>query len=202
MPVAPPTRLMTTASIRNCSSTSKPRAPTARRSPISRVRSVTDTSMMFMMPMPPTTSETEAIAASRTGPRVEITGRLVGEEQDRIVDERAGDGHPLLLAAGELGRTVMRPVAEADGLEPGHGPRALVAGGSIAVAQRQLDVGERAHAGHQVELLEKEADLRVPDVRERVVVELRDVVALQHVAAGRRDVEASQDVHERRLARP
>ena len=28
--------------------------PTARRRPISRVRSVTDTSMMFMMPMPPT----------------------------------------------------------------------------------------------------------------------------------------------------
>ena len=29
--------------------------------PISRVRSVTDTSMMFMMPMPPTSSETAAI---------------------------------------------------------------------------------------------------------------------------------------------
>jgi hypothetical protein len=32
--------------------------------PISRVRSVTDTSRMFMMPMPPTTSEIEATAAS------------------------------------------------------------------------------------------------------------------------------------------
>ena len=32
--------------------------------PISRVRSVTDTSMMFMMPMPPTSSEMLAIAAS------------------------------------------------------------------------------------------------------------------------------------------
>ncbi len=30
------------------------RAPSARRMPISRVRSRTDTSMMFMMPMPPT----------------------------------------------------------------------------------------------------------------------------------------------------
>ena len=42
---------------------SRPRAPTAMRRPISRVRSVTDTSMMFMMPMPPTRSETDAIAA-------------------------------------------------------------------------------------------------------------------------------------------
>ena len=43
---------------------SRPRAPMAMRRPISRVRSVTDTSMMFMMPMPPTMSETDAIAAS------------------------------------------------------------------------------------------------------------------------------------------
>ena len=34
------------------------------RSPISRVRSVTDTSMMFMMPIPPTSSDTPAMAAS------------------------------------------------------------------------------------------------------------------------------------------
>ena len=32
-------------------------APSALRMPISRVRSVTDTSMMFIMPMPPTSSE-------------------------------------------------------------------------------------------------------------------------------------------------
>ena len=36
----------------------------ARRMPISRVRSVTETSMMFMMPMPPTTRLTPATAAS------------------------------------------------------------------------------------------------------------------------------------------
>ena len=34
----------------------------ALRMPISRVRSVTVTSMMFMMPMPPTTSEMAATA--------------------------------------------------------------------------------------------------------------------------------------------
>ncbi|EXI76377.1 MAG: hypothetical protein AW07_00322 [Candidatus Accumulibacter sp. SK-11] len=34
------------------------------RIPISRVRSVTETSMMFMMPMPPTSSDTDAIAPS------------------------------------------------------------------------------------------------------------------------------------------
>ena len=39
-------------------------APTAMRRPISRIRSVTDTSMMFMMPMPPTISEMLATAPS------------------------------------------------------------------------------------------------------------------------------------------
>ena len=37
------------------------RAPTAMRTPISPVRSVTDTSMMFITPMPPTSSEISAI---------------------------------------------------------------------------------------------------------------------------------------------
>jgi hypothetical protein len=49
----------------NCMRMSPALAPTAFRIPISRVRSVTDTSMMFMMPMPPTTSEMPAIAPRR-----------------------------------------------------------------------------------------------------------------------------------------
>ena len=64
MPSMPPISDSVTASTRNCARMSRPRAPTAIRSPISRVRSVTDTSMMFMIPMPPTRSDTEAMAAS------------------------------------------------------------------------------------------------------------------------------------------
>ena len=43
---------------------SRPLAPILMRRPISRVRSVTETYMMFMMPMPPTSSEMPATAAS------------------------------------------------------------------------------------------------------------------------------------------
>ena len=53
------------ASMRNCTRMSRLRAPMAMRMPISRVRSVTETSMMFMMPMPPTSSEMLAMEASR-----------------------------------------------------------------------------------------------------------------------------------------
>ena len=53
-----------TASIRNCTVMSEDAAPSAFLRPISRVRSVTETSMMFMMPMPPTMSEMAAVAPS------------------------------------------------------------------------------------------------------------------------------------------
>ncbi len=65
MPIRPPMSDSVTASTRNWTRMSRPRAPTAMRRPISRVRSVTETSMMFMMPIPPTSSDTEAMAASR-----------------------------------------------------------------------------------------------------------------------------------------
>ena len=52
----PPKSEMVTASMRNCTRMSDFLAPTALRTPISRVRSVTETNMMFMMPMPPTSN--------------------------------------------------------------------------------------------------------------------------------------------------
>ena len=52
------------ASTRNCRSMSALRAPTAIRNPISRVRSVTETSIIFIIPIPPTIKETEATAAN------------------------------------------------------------------------------------------------------------------------------------------
>ena len=64
MPMSPPSSDRVRASTRNWARMSRPRAPMALRMPISRVRSRTDTSMMFMIPMPPTTSEIEAIPPS------------------------------------------------------------------------------------------------------------------------------------------
>src|SRR6185437_5639403 len=52
MPMNPPPTLLMMDSVRNCPRTSFLDDPTALRSPISRVRSVTVTSMMFIMPMP------------------------------------------------------------------------------------------------------------------------------------------------------
>ena len=56
----------TVASVRNCRRMIRGVAPSALRRPISRIRSVTETSMMFMTPMPPTSSEIAAMPPSRT----------------------------------------------------------------------------------------------------------------------------------------
>ena len=65
---------------------SRRRAPTALRMPISRVRSVTLTSMMFMMPMPPTSRADGDHAAGR---QHEAAGELL-------------DHLHLLLVGGEI----------------------------------------------------------------------------------------------------
>ena len=49
--------------------------------------------------------------------RVERAGGLVAEEDLRLRGERAGDGHALLLAAGELRGIVFQLVAEAHELK-------------------------------------------------------------------------------------
>jgi hypothetical protein len=63
-----------------------------------------------------------------------------------------------------------------------------------------FDVVERRRARQQVEALEDEPDLLVPDGGELVLRHLRDVLPVEEVLARRRPVEAAGDVHERRLA--
>ena len=55
--MTPPRTDSTTDSVRICAVMSLRRAPSAFRNPISRVRSVTTINMMFMITMPPTTSD-------------------------------------------------------------------------------------------------------------------------------------------------
>src|SRR3989338_9144991 len=65
-PTSPPEKVKKIASHKNCQRIAFSVAPTALRSPISYVRSDTDTYITFMMPTPPTTREMAAIATSRS----------------------------------------------------------------------------------------------------------------------------------------
>ena len=76
MPSRPPVAVRVMASVRNCSMMSRRLAPSALRTPISRVRSVTETSMMFMTPTPPTTRPMEEMASVRVQATQTMTALL------------------------------------------------------------------------------------------------------------------------------
>src|SRR5438552_4124514 len=68
-----------------------------------------------------------------------------------------------------------------------------------AVDERQLDVVERRGARQQIETLKDESDFLVPDRGELVLRHARDVLSVEEILAGRRLVEAPDDMHERRF---
>src|SRR6185503_3130857 len=129
---------------------------------------------------------------------VEVAGGLVGEQQPRLVDERARHAHALLLAARELGRPVLRAVTQADAIER----RARLVGvGHRVVVLRDHHVLERGQIGEQVELLEHDADLFTAKPRALAFVQLRQLDAVHPHAPGGGGVERPEHVHERALAR-
>ena len=68
---------------------------------------------------------------------IEIAGRLVGQHQAWLVDQRTGNGDALLLAAGELGRLVLPPVGQADALQQGEGTLLALAARDAGKAHRE-----------------------------------------------------------------
>ena len=136
------------------------------------------------------------------GLRVEVARGLVGQHEGGIVHQRAGDRHPLALPPGELVRPVAHPIVELDQAERSGRPLVADRRRDARVDQGQFDVVQRGRPRQQVERLEDEPDLLVPDAREIVVVHPADVLAVQQVLAARRRIETADEVHQRRLARP
>src|ERR1019366_2662590 len=121
--------------------------------------------------------------------RVEVAGRLVPEKERRARHEGARDRDALALAARELVRVVVRAVGKTH-----VGERLLRALAPFllrdpGVDERQLDLGEGARAGEEVERLEDETDLAVPDTGEIVVGHLLHGSSVQPVDTARRRAE-------------
>ena len=68
------------------------------------------------------------------------------------------------------------------------------------VEQREFDVAKGRRPGQEIIRLEDEADLLVSDPGELVLVELRNLDAIEEARSSRRAVEAAHKVHEGRLA--
>ena len=77
---------------------------------------------------------------------VQGPGRLVGQDEGGVADQGPGDGHPLLLATGQLPGPVLHPVAQAHPLQGADGPLPPFGPGDAGVGQRQLDVAPGGQA--------------------------------------------------------
>ena len=132
------------------------------------------------------------------GRGVEVPGRLVREEEGGAVDEGAGDGDALLLAARKLARIVPQAVVEPHRGELFAGPVEGV-GGARELARRGhvLDGG---HGRDEVEGLEHDADVGPPEPREPVLVEGREVFPRHLDPARRRPLETADDHEQGGLA--
>ena len=126
---------------------------------------------------------------------VQVAGRFVGQDDGRIVDQRAGDGDPLLLAPRQLVGLVIQPVAQTYPRQCCFGARAAIL--AAGVDQRQLNVGKGCGTRQQVEALEDEADLAAAHGGQLVFTEVADVLAVQKVVAAGGLVQAADDVHHR-----
>src|SRR5690606_6486926 len=118
-------------------------------------------------------------------PRVEVAGRLVGHQQPRLADHRAGDADALLFTGRELGRQRALALGQAQALEHRAHALADLAALHAAQHQRQRDVVEHAAVGQQAVVLEHHADL-APVHRHPAAAHLQQVaVGEEHGAAGR-----------------
>ena len=115
--------------------------------------------------------------------------------------QRPGDGHPLLLAAGQLVRPLLRALVQADDAE--QHPDPLVARPRLGPgdAQRDADVLRGGQHRDQAERLEDERDRPTGAARSRS----RSVIAVTSCPATRtvplgRVVQAADDVEQRGLA--
>ena len=130
--------------------------------------------------------------------RVEVAGRLVGQQQCRPADHRPGDRDPLLLADGKLSGFLVGEIGQSPTFPPHFD---LPVEGLLANLQRQRYVSSGTDRRQQVEPLKDKAD-RLPPQSRALTVRKPQRLAASDVNTGglRRRHHQAQDVQQRRLA--
>ncbi len=134
------------------------------------------------------------------GGGVKGAGGLVGKEDLRVVDEGAGDGHALHLAARELVGKLVDVLPQADLLERLPGSLLALGGRDAREREGELDVLQDGLVRDEVVALEHEADAVVAVGVPVVVLVLLGGDAIDDEVAGIEVVEAADDVEHRGLA--
>lgn len=94
---------------------------------------------------------------------IEVAGRFVGKNDRRVVDEGAGNGDALRLAAGQLPGHIVFALAEMERFEYLAGHFEPLGTVDAFVGERERDVFDDIEAVDEVEALEYDADLLAAD---------------------------------------
>ena len=129
--------------------------------------------------------------------RVQVTGRLVGKDNLRSGDYRAGYGDALLLTTGELLRIMLGAVADVHPLQDGSNHFLALGWLHTEVGEREFDILEDVQFVYQVEALEDEADIALANLRALLFFEVANFFVAQVIVALGGVVEQAQNIQER-----
>ena len=136
------------------------------------------------------------------GARVEVAGRLVGQQDRRLRHERAGDRDALLLPARELVRVVIGAVGQPDRRQALHRQLAPLGRASLPppYSSGSSTLSSAVVRESRLNPWKTNPIFLLRTVGELILRHLRHVLAVEDVLAGRRPIQTAQDVHQRRLA--
>ena len=131
---------------------------------------------------------------------VERAGRLIGEDELRVCDKRAGDGGALLLSARDLIGVFLQDVLDAELC----GNRIERAAHLVVLLarehQRQEDIVLNRKGVEQIKILKHEAQIVTAEGGYLLLLYLDDVASVEQDLSGARLIERSEDIQKRRLA--
>ena len=180
-----------------------PRAGTARPSRISSRRPAKPCAAeewLARITVRPSASRRRLSSTSRLGRRIEMRGRLVEQQQRRVLQEGAGDRHALRLAAGQAVAALADPGVQAIRQRGGELGDAGAARGLLDLGVGGLGAGEADvvadRAGEQHRALADPGG----QPRQRLRHQIGDVGTVDRHAAPVGAHEAQQDLDHRRFA--
>ena len=133
--------------------------------------------------------------------RIEVAGRLIGDQDRRVVGQGAGDGHALLLPARERGGEFVGLIDQLDPLQKLQGAGfPLAPRVRVAEIHGQHQVFQHGEGRQQLEELEDDAHPAAAPLRQLVLAQLVHRRALDKHLTARGPVDPGDHVDQRRLA--
>src|SRR6516164_7454561 len=129
------------------------------------------------------------------GPAIQRAGRLVGQDESRVIHHRTRNDDALLLASGELIRPVMAAVGEADPVERPFGSASSFVTTSARVNKGHFDIFQGGGPWQKRWDLKDETDILAPDGRADVFVQLYNFSPVQRIFAAVRPLQKAQEIH-------